>query len=153
MRHDTLTDSSPPRTDRTTQPGGLHRAGFESTLPPEALNELLKRRQPVEKTAKRPPARPPSLTQPAHDWRGLALALLGLALVAIIVMSRWRQPSQPVQPQATPTAVASPATPAVQAPVVQTPVVQTPEVRRALPVLVPRAELVDLPVLLSSGYA
>lgn len=66
---------------QTTQPGGVHRAGFESVLPPEVLDELV------------PPRRPRILGRPvkaSHGLRRLVLALLVLVvLAAIVVIAFW----------------------------------------------------------------
>jgi hypothetical protein len=145
MRHDTPTDNSP---RMALFPGD----GFESTLPPEALDELLRRRgRPPS-----PPVHPPTLFIPfrsAPGVRGIVLALLGLALVvAIIVASTWRQPSQPVSSLAPTIAPAAQPTPALPLGwnadgTAQGRAGTIPEVRRAelVPPVVRRATLMRLP--------
>lgn len=86
--------------------------GFDCQLPPEVIDELRRRGRPPS-----PPIRPPTLFIPfrqAPGVRGIVLALLGLALVvAIIVASTWRQPSQPANVVASaPVAQSTPALPA-----------------------------------------
>lgn len=89
---------NPPRTAQP-QPGSVHRSGFESVLPPEAIAELLT------------PKRPRILGRPVkgpHGHRGLVLAVLMLLLVAGVVVALWSWQRQSETPAAAPPAPVAP---------------------------------------------
>jgi hypothetical protein len=140
---------TPPRTGSSPR---FSTTEFDSTLPPEALDELLKRR--------RPRRRPPAVSRRVLillAWLGAPVLLIAL-LCVLLSVSGWQPASRgSLETQRIARAaldrVSIPAapvtTPAVRTPVVQTPVAaligRDPVVRRALPAA-PRAELVSLPV-------
>ncbi len=139
------------QTSRINQPGTassprFETSAFESTLPPEALEELRgrsSRRPPPPLT----PVTPVKSVPPARDWRGSALAILGIALVAAVIVSQLAH--QPARQVAAPIAIAATPAPPLRVPAPSAPWPTPPsvvEVRRALPVPVPRAELVPITV-------
>jgi hypothetical protein len=149
---------------RTTQPGGVYRAGFESVLPPKARDELFTHK------------RPRILSQPSNapDRRpALILAVLVFLLVAGAAIALWQrqaaysEPAVPtvptvilptpaptvapaVQPAASPqpTPLAEPTQPpsAVATWLAAAPIVRRAELVR-MPTPTPRAKLVRLPEL------
>ena len=115
-----------PRTAEPTQPGDIHRAGFESVLPPDVFDELVAPRRP--RILGRPVKGPPR-------WRVIAaLVILALALAAGVVVAlwSWQRPSAP--PATVPPAPVAP----IQSPAAVDHVVEQP-------ILPPRAQLVKLP--------
>jgi hypothetical protein len=76
-----------PRTAQTTQPGDVHRAGFESVLPPDVFDELIAPRRP--RILGRPVKGP-------HGRRAIVLVVLVLVLVAagiVVALVSWQRPA------------------------------------------------------------
>jgi hypothetical protein len=88
MQYSTQTDN-PPRTAQP-QPDGVHRAGFESILPPEALDELLRRKlRTRQQSAKTKWFFPPWLRSTlTFGASALTLALLIAAIAGIMLLER-----------------------------------------------------------------
>jgi hypothetical protein len=127
-----------PRTAQPTQPGDIHRAGFESVLPPDVFDELVAPRRP--RILGRPVKGP-------HGRRAIVLAVLVLVvLAAIVVFALIRHQASPVAPAVQPAAAQQP-TPAVQSAAARAWLAAAPMVRRAelVPVTVKRATLMRLP--------
>ncbi len=119
-------------------------SGFDCEPPPGVWDELLRRK--AHRPPPPPPVTPVKPAPPARDWRSTALAVLGVALVAVVIVSQLAHQSS--QQAAAPIAAASPAPP-LRVSVPSAPWPAPPpavEVRRALPVPVPRAELVPITV-------
>lgn len=134
MRY-TSTDEAPLMAP--AQPGERHRSGFESALPPEALEEMLRRR-----VAKAP------RQQYIPPWLQSILTLVGMIsapmlLVAVGAALRVALTPRPVPAPQAQTLVAQ----SLESHVVPSPIRREPEVRRAelVPVPVYRAALWRLP--------
>jgi hypothetical protein len=137
---------------QTTRAGGVHRAGYDSILPSEVREELLRRgRRPVVKTPRAFPTRAfPRQWQSILTFFGmvgtplLAIAALGGVMIAIQTIGRNAAP--PTQANVpTPPAAATPSHSSQPKPNYAPSVT----VRRAdpVPITVKRAELVRFPEL------
>jgi hypothetical protein len=138
MRY-TSTDEAPRMAP--AQPGERHRSGFESTLPPEALEEMLRRR-----VAKAP------RQQYIPPWLQSILTLVGMISAPILLVAVGATLRVALTPRPVP--APTPAPPAqtlvaqsLESHVVPSPIRREPEVRRAelVPVPVYRAALWRLP--------